>query len=231
MSHGKYIIGSLAVLVGATVVVGCGTHDKASTSGAAPSAASATSSSPAAPANYDISRIGAVKEALSGYDAMDLPVDTVEQKQLDAPGVGALSTAPPSVVTPAECAVLLKPLAPVGVGARAQGLMADKSPHTIVVMAAQSDKPATEIGRAGCEHITITAPDGVNASIDQVPGPDIPGVKTVGLRAHVITPDRTTDESTYTAALGDRTIVVVQGDVDQAMAAAVLGKAATALRG
>jgi hypothetical protein len=36
---------------------------------------------------------------------------------------------------------------------------------------------------------------------------------------------------TYTAALGDQTIVVVQGRVDPPVAADVLGKAAAALRG
>ena len=101
----------------------------------------------------------------------------------------------------------------------------------LVVMAAQSDHPAAEITRAGCEHITVTSPDGVSATVEQVPGPDIAGVKTAGLQAHVSTGGRTTDEVTYTAALGDRTIVVVQGDVDPPVAADVLGKAVTALRG
>jgi len=111
MSHGISAIGSLAVLVGAGLLAGCGTHDKTPAPASGTSAQASSASTPAAPAHYDISRIGAAKAALpAGFDATDVPADTVSEDQLDAPGVGGLSTAAPSVVDPAPCAVLLKPL-------------------------------------------------------------------------------------------------------------------------
>lgn len=233
MSLGKSVIGSLSVLVGAGLVAGCGAaHDPASTPSPLNSATSSGVPAPAAPATYDIGRIGAAKGAVpAGFDPTDIPADAVSQQNMDAPWVGGLSGAAPAVVAPAQCAALLRPLGPVGVGARAQGFVGGQDGHMIVVMAAQSDKPAGAITAAGCDHITVTSPGSGSISVDRLAGPDIPGVPTVGLRAQGSTAGKTMDESTYTAALGDRTIVVVQGDVDPAVAADVLAKAVAAVRG
>lgn len=236
MNLGKCLVGSVVSVATAGLVAGCGGHDKApasSSSAASPTSSAAPSSATkAAPATYDIARVSTAKSALPpGFDADDIPADTVNEQQMDAAGIGGLSAAPPTVVTPPECAVTLKPFGPVGVGAKAHGFMATQGQHMIVVMAAQSDKPAADISRSGCDHITATSPNGVNATVEQIAGPDIPGVKSVGRQAHVTADGKTIDEVTFTAALGDKTIVVVQGDVPAATMSDVLVKAVAAMQG
>lgn len=220
MSVEKYLVGPLVVLAGAALVAGCGGSD--STSGGGSQAA----------AKYDISKVGGAKSSLPpGFDPMDLERDTVTQEKLDAPGVGALSTTPPSVVIPAECASLLKPLAPAGVGAKTAGFIgSDQEAHTIIVMAAEADKTVGELGHSGCDHITVDTTDGVTATVERVPGPDIAGAKTMGVQAHITTGGKAIEETTYTAVMGDKTVAVVQADIDPQVAKDVLVKTVAALR-
>ena len=150
---------------------------------------------------------------------------------MDAAGIGGLGTGATTTVTPAECAVVLKPFAPVGVGAKAHGFMATSGPNMIIVMAAQSDKPIGAITQSGCDHFSAKSASGMTASVDSVPGPEISGVKTAGHTAHVTSEGKTIDETTFTAALDDKTIVVVQGDSPAATMSDVLAKAVAAVKG
>ncbi|WP_071287019.1 DUF5642 family protein [Mycolicibacterium llatzerense] len=219
MNVEKYLVGPVVVLSGVALIAGCGGSDgKSGTSQAA--------------AKYDISKVGGVKSSLpAGYDPMDLEQDTVTQEKLDAPGVGALTTTPPSVVTPAECASLLKPLAPAGVGAKAEGFVgSNQEGHTIIVVAAEAAKNAGELGHAGCDHITVDTTDGVTATVDRVPGPDIAGAKTMGVQAHISANGKSIEEATYTAVMGDKTVAVVQADIDPQVAKDLLVKVVAALK-
>jgi len=234
MDQGKYLVGALIMVFGAAAA-GCAEH-KDSQQATASSSSSTAAGTPtaAAPATYDIAKVGGAKGNLPpGFEADDIPADTVSQDQMDAAGIGGLSTAQTTVVTPPECAAVLKPFAPVGIGARAHGFMATQGQgqHIVVVMAAQSDKPAAPISHSGCDHFTAQSASGVNATVEQVPGPSIPGVPTVGHQAHVTADGKTIEETTFTAALGDKTIVVVQGDMPAETMSDLLRKAVTALQG
>lgn len=220
MSVEKYLVGPVVVLAGAALIAGCGGSDGKSGSGGQ------------AAAKYDISKVGGAKSSLPpGYDPMDLEADTVTQEKLDAPGVGALTTAPPSIVTPAECASLLKPLAPAGVGAKTAGFIgSNQEGHTVIVMAAEAVGTVGELGHAGCDQFTVDSTDGVTATVDRVPGPDIAGAKTMGVQAHIAANGKAIEETTYTAVLGDKTVAVVQADVDPQVAKELLVKAVTAIK-
>ncbi len=220
MSVEKYLVGPVVVLSAASLIAGCGGSDGKSGSGGQ------------AAAKYDISKVGGAKSSLpAGFDPLDLEPDTVTQEKLDAPGVGALTTTPPSVVTPAECASLLKPLAPAGVGAKTVGFIgSNQEGRTVIVMAAEAAKNAGELGRPGCDHITVDTTDGVTATVDRVPGPDIAGAKTLGVQAHITANGKAIEESTYTAVLGDKTVAVVQADVDPQVAKDLLVKAVAAMK-
>lgn len=224
MSVEKYLVGSLGlatvVLAGTALIAGCGGSDGKSGSGSQ------------AAAKYDISKVGSAKSSLPpGYDPMDLEADTVTQEKLDAPGVGALTTTPPSVVTPAECASLLKPLAPAGVGAKTAGFIgSNQEGHTVIVMAAEADKTVGELGHAGCDQFTVDSTDGVTATVERVPGPDIGGAKTMGVQAHITAGGKPIEETTYTAVMGDKTVVVVQADVEPQVAKDLLVKAVAAIK-
>ncbi|MGB8403867.1 MAG: DUF5642 family protein [Mycobacterium sp.] len=219
MTIGKSLIWPVTLV--SVLVAGCGDHgDKA---GAPSSGASG---------NYDIAKVMSVKSSLpAGFQSIDIPRAVVSPDQLDAPGVGALSVGPPSTVTPPECAVLLKPFGAVGAGADATGFVADQADKSIVVMAATAAKTAGPITQAGCDHITVTSPDGVTGAIDSVPAPAIKDVPTAGLLARVTAVGKTTEQTTFYAALGDRTVVVVQGDLTAEVAADLLSKAVAALQG
>ncbi|MUL45473.1 hypothetical protein FZI85_24010 [Mycobacterium sp. CBMA293] len=216
MSFEKYLVGPVVLLSGASLIAGCG--------GSGGSAGQAS-------AKYDISKVSAVKGSLpAGYDPMDLERSTVTQEKLDAPGVGALTATPPSVVTPAECASMIKPLAPAGIGAQTMGFIgSNQEGHTIIVMAAEA-KTIGELGHAGCDHFTVDSPDDINATVDRIPGPDVPGAKTMGVQAHITANGKTTEETTFTAIAGDKTVVVVQSDLDPQVAKDLLGKTVSALK-
>lgn len=202
---------------------------------AASSTTTHTTTATAPPNEYDISRIGAMQASLpAGFDATSIPRATLSQEQIDAPGVGGLSSAPPATVDPPACAATLKPLGAVGVGGDSEGFIATTGPHIIVVMAARAPHPfTTPIDQIGCEHVSVTSPDGISGTVDRIPGPDIPGAKTVGAQAHLTMPgaDSITDEYTFTATLGDRTVAVVQGDTDPALLRDILTKAVATLQG
>lgn len=223
MNVEKYLVGPLGlatvVLAGAALIAGCGGSDGKSGNGQAA-------------AKYDIAKVGSAKSSLPpGYDPMDLEADTVTQEKLDAPGVGALTTTPPSVVTPAECASLLKPLAPAGVGAKTAGFIgSNQDGNTVIVMAAEAAGTVGELGHAGCDHITVDSTDGVTATVERVPGPDIAGAKTMGVQAHITANGKAIEETTYTAVLGDKTVAVVQADVDPQVAKDLLVKAVAAIK-
>jgi len=216
----RFLAGPVVMLSGAALIAGCGGSD--GKSGSAGEAA----------AKYDISKVSGAKSSLPpGYDPMDLEADTVTQEKLDAPGVGALSTTPPSVVTPAECAALLKPLAPAGVGAKTMGFVgSNQDGHTVIVMAAEAASTVGELGHPGCDHITVDSTDGATATVERVPGPDIAGAKTMGVQAHITANGKAIEESTYTAVLGDKTVAVVQVDVDPQVAKDLLVKAVAATK-
>lgn len=219
MSVAKYLVGPVVMVAGAALLAGCGGSDS-------------KSGSSQAAAKYDISKVGGAKSSLPpGFDPMDLERDTVTQEKLDAPGVGALTTTPPSVVTPAECASLLKPLAPAGLGAKTAGFIgSDQEAHTIIVMAAEADKTVGELGHSGCDHLTVDTTDGVTATVERVPGPDIAGAKTMGVQAHITADGKAIEETTYTAVMGDKTVVVVQADIDPQVAKDVLVKTVAAMK-
>lgn len=227
------IVAALPLITLAGFIVGCGAHDDGKT--APPTSAGSATSAAAAPAkNVDIARIGTVQSSLpAGYDAIPLPPKTITQEQLDAPGIAALSADPPAVVDPAACAIALKPLGAVGVGGTAEGFVGSKDASTIVVMAATAKDKAGKISQAGCDHFTVTSPHGPNGTIDRIPGPDIAGVETVGAKAHVDAQGLPvpTEEYTFTAAVGDRTILVVQGDSDPDGLKKILEKAVAAVQG
>lgn len=219
MSVEKYLFGPVVMVAGVALLAGCGGSDS-------------KSGSSQAAAKYDISKIGGAKSSLPpGFDPMDLERGTVTQEKLDAPGVGALTTTPPSVVTPAECASLLKPLAPAGLGAKTAGFIgSDQEAHTIIVMAAEADKTVGELGHSGCDHLTVDTTDGVTATVERVPGPDIAGAKTMGVQAHITANGKAIEETTYTAVMGDKTVAVVQADIDPQVAKDVLVKAVAAMK-
>ncbi|MDR3664304.1 MAG: DUF5642 family protein [Mycobacterium sp.] len=217
MTVAKYLIGPAVVASSAVLIAGCGG------SGSKPGEAAA---------KYDITRVGAVKSSLpAGFDQFDIPKGTVTQDKLDAPGVGGLTTTPPAAVNPPECASMIKPLAPAGVGAETEGFVGSQDAHTIVVMAAKAAKTVGELGHSGCDHITVDSPDGISATVDRIPGPDIPGAQTMGVQAHITANAKNTQETTYTAVMGDRTVAVVQADIDPQVAKDLLGKVVAALKG
>lgn len=215
----RFLVGPVVLLSSAALIAGCGGSD-------------GKSGDSKAAAKYDISKVGNAKSSLpAGYDPLDLEQDTVTQEKLDAPGVGALTTTPPSVVTPAECASMLKPLAPAGVGAKTTGFIGNnQEARTIIVVAAEAEKNVGELGHPGCDHITVDTTEGVTATVERVPGPDIAGAKTMGVQAHITANGKSIEETTYTAVLNDKTVAVVQADVDPQVAKDILVKAVAAMK-
>jgi hypothetical protein len=234
----KYATAGLVLLAAVGSAVGCSSRENGSSTASSPVSSSATTRATTAtepPNGYDISRIGAVLANLPpGYDAIAIPPATLSQEQIDAPGIGGLSSAPPATVDPTACAATLKPLGAVGVGAQSEGFVATKGPETIVVIAARAHHPlTTQINQPGCDSVSVNSPDGTNGTVDRIPGPGIPGVQTVGVKAHITLSGAgsTSDEYTFTAALGDQTVAVVQGDTDPGLLRGILIKAVAALQG
>jgi len=231
MSHGKHLVGTLVLVLGAGAAAGCGEHksNQQAVTSSASVTSSATKAAPVHYDHYDIAKISAVKNALpQGFAATDIPPDTVSQERLDAPGIGGMTAVAPDVVAPPQCGVVLKPLGRLGVGAKSQGFIANQDQRMVVVMAAQSDKPA-QAGPDGCDHVTVTSPDGVSGTVERGPGPAIEGAQTTALTAQTNSGGQS--DTMYTALIGDRTLVVVQGEVEPEVAADLLGKAVAALRG
>jgi hypothetical protein len=236
MNVEKCLVGPVVLVFSTALVAGCGgggtkAAPSSGTSAVATSASAVAGAAEATTARYDISRVGSAKSSLPpGFDPMDLPPTTVTQDKLDAIGVGGLSVVPPATVTPPECASMLKPLAPAGVGAQAQGFVGSQGTQTIVVMAAQAATHVGELGHPGCDHIVVSAPAGASGTADRIPAPDIPGATTMGVQAHITAGGNTTEETTFTAVLGDHTVVVVQADLDPKVAGDLLSKVVAALK-
>ena len=116
-------------------------------------------------------------------------------------------------------------------GAKTAGFIgSNQEGHTVIVMAAEADKTVGELGHAGCDHITVDSTDGVTATVERVAGPDIAGAKTMGVQAHITANGKAIEETTYTAVLGDKTVAVVQADVDPQVAKDLLVKAVAAIK-
>ncbi|CAM5735446.1 hypothetical protein MAUB1S_04433 [Mycolicibacterium aubagnense] len=62
------------------------------------------------------------------------------------------------------------------------------------------------------------------------PDPTSRARKTIGVRAHITTGGKAIEEITYTAVMGDKTVAVVQADIDPQVAKDVLVKTVAALK-
>lgn len=221
--------------VAGVLLAGCGGHDTgpAGISGAPPSEPAAVSPAAEPPGGYDISRIATLADAFpAGYTVTELPRTTLTQEQADS--AGGLGGSFPMTFDPPYCNTMLK--APhVVAGSQSQGLLA-AGPQQITVMVAQSAEPNSDtLLGGGCDHVTVKIADMGQGSMDRLPGPEIPGVITAGVQAHIDMSmggaGQSIDRTVFFAGLSDKTGIMVMGESDPKLLADLLVKGVDALRG
>lgn len=221
-----------ALGVGATLA-GCGASTEV-----APAASPVASQNPAAepsPAPYDISRVGAVADDFpQGFTAQAHPAKTLGQSDIDGSAVAAFTDAQ---VDPSQCrSVVIPPNVDPTVGTEAAGVIGQGDQGNMYVVALRSPNPvAVEAEPAGCDRISLAGSPEATGTVERIPAPAIAGVTTTGVKLSVEGPEEDPDYL-YTAALDDRTSVVVMGSADaqldpQRLMSDLLIKAVSAVRG
>lgn len=221
----------LAALGVGVAVAGCG-H---SAGGAAPGAAAPQPAAAESAHAYDISRVGDVKDDFpEGFTAEAHPAKTLEQQDIAGSGVLAFTDAR---VDPPQCrSVVIPPYVDPTVGTEAAGVIAQGDRGNMYVVALRSPNPiAAQQEPAGCDHISLSGASQATGTVERIAAPAIAGATTTGVKLTVADPEDDPDYL-YTAALDDRTSIVVMGSADeqldpQRLMSDLLVKAAAAVRG
>lgn len=230
----RHVAAVLAALGAGVTLAGCG-HPADSNSAPASSSASSAPAQPAAAHAYDISRVDNVKDDLPpGFTAQAHPAKTLQENDIATSGVTAFTGAQ---IDPPQCrAAVIPPYVDPTVGTDAAGVRADGDQGNIYVVALRSPQPVA-VGQppAGCDRISMSGSAEATGSVERVPAPQIGGVATTGVKLTVDDPQEDPDYL-YTAALDDRTSVVVMGSADtqldpQRLLSDLLVKAVAAVRG
>lgn len=206
----------------------------ASFSAAGPQPSSATSAAAAAHTAYDISRVDNVKDDFPpGFPAQPQPSKTLSQQDIDSSGITAFTGAQ---VDPPQCrSVLIPPNAEPAVGAQAAGIRGEGDQGSIYVVALRLPRsaPASQ-PPAGCDRVTVSGSAQASGTAERIPAPSIAGATTTGAKLSVNAAED--PDYVFTAALDDRTSVIVMGSTDaqlnpQQLLSDLLVKAASAVRG
>lgn len=221
----------LAALGAGVTLAGCGQ------SAEVPSAGSAATPQPAASAapQYDISRVDAVKDDFpAGFTAQAHPAKTLGEQDIAGSGVAAFTDAQ---VDPPQCrSVVIPPYVDPKLGTDAAGVIAQGDQGNMYVVALKAPAPvAAGENPAGCDRVALSGSPQATGTVERIPAPDIAGATTTGARLTVADPQEDPDYL-YTAALDDRTSIVVMGSADtaldpQRLMADLLVKAVSAVRG
>ncbi|WP_231384331.1 DUF5642 family protein [Mycobacterium sp. UM_WGJ] len=227
-----------ALGVGATLA-GCGPSAEVAPAGSAASSspvaeqtqAPVAQSSPA----YDISRVGAVADDFpQDFTAQAHPAKTLEQSDIDGSAVAAFTNA---VVDPPQCrSVVIPPYVDPKVGTEAAGVIGQGDQGNMYVVALRSPEPiAPAPDPAGCDRVSLSGSPEASGSVERVAAPAIAGVTTTGVKLSVADPEADPDYL-YTAALDDRTSVVVMGSAaeeldPQRLMSDLLVKSVSAIQG
>lgn len=228
-----YGLALVAALGGGFTIAGCGHSTNLAPVDSVVPPSPAAQTSEAAP--YDISRVDAVKDDFpAGFTAQANPAKTLEQPDIDGSGIVAFTDAR---VDPPQCrSVVIPPYVDPTVGTRAAGVIAQGDQGNMYVVALQSPNPvAVADDPAGCGRISLSGSAQATGNVERIPAPGIAGVTTTGVKLTVDEPEADPDYL-YTAALDDRTSVVVMGSADatldpQRLMSDLLVKAVSAVRG
>lgn len=220
-----------ALGVGATLA-GCGTSTEVAPAG--PVASQPPAAEPS-PAPYDISRVDAVTDDFpQGFTAEAHPAKTLGQSDIDGSAVAAFTDAQ---VDPPQCrSVVIPPYADPTVGTEAAGVIGQGDRGNMYVVALRSPNAvAAAADPEGCDRISLSGSPEATGTVERIPAPAISGVTTTGVKLSVADPAEDPDYL-YTAALDERTSVVVMGSADaqldpQRVMSDLLVKAVSAVRG
>jgi hypothetical protein len=232
----RQIASTLTALGLVTVTVaGCGGSDQSKPSGSSGTQAPSSSGAAAASAKYDISKVDNVKDALpAGFKPDPRPGITLNQSDIDNPKIIPFTKA---TFDPPQCrALVIPPYIDPAVGTKAAGLSAEGDQGEVFVVAMRLPKPITAAPLpADCDHVGLSGSPESTATAEKVPGPQIDGVTTTGVK---LTPsdDNAPPEYIFTADLGDQTSIAVMGGAadelnPQQMVSDLLVKATAAVRG
>lgn len=224
-----------ALGVGATLA-GCGSSAEVTPAGsAAPSSPAAEQAQPVAQPSYDIARVGAVVDDFpADFTAQAHPAKTLGQSDIDGSAVAAFTNA---VVDPPQCrSVVIPPYVDPKVGTEAAGVIGQGDQGNMYVVALRSPEPiAPAPDPAGCDRVSLSGSPEASGSVERVAAPAIAGVTTTGVKLSVADPEADPDYL-YTAALDDRTSVVVMGSAaeeldPQRLMSDLLVKSVSAIQG
>ena len=228
----------LAIAGVCVVLAGCGgggDSDLAESSPAQPMPPSAVETSAAEPAvEYDISRVAGITDDFpTGFATAAHPTKTLDQHAIDNSGVAVFTHAQ---VDPPQCrALTIPPYAEPSAGTEAAGVSAQGDQGNVYVVALHLAQPVQPSAPPeGCDHVTVSGSPEADGVAEPVPAPEIADVTTSAAKLS----SDTEDEPNYlfTAALDDRTTVVVMGSVDDQLdpprlMSDLLVKAVSAIRG
>lgn len=223
---------SVAALGVGMTLAGCGQPSEA---GVAGSAAPASPAAESAAVPYDISRVDAVRDDFpAGFTAEAHPAKTLGEQDIVGSGVMAFTGAR---VDPPQCrSVIIPAYVEPTVGAQAAGVIAQGDQGSMYVVALRSPNPvAVQEAPAGCDRVSLSGSAQATGTVERVRPPEIADVTTTGVRLTVDDPEQGPDYL-YTAALDDRTSIVVMGSADaaldpQRLMSDLLVKAVGAVRG
>ena len=140
-------------------------------------------------------------------------------------------------VDPPQCrSVVIPPYVDPKLGTDAAGVIAQGDQGNMYVVALKAPAPvAAGENPAGCDRVALSGSPQATGTVERIPAPDIAGATTTGARLTVADPQEDPDYL-YTAALDDRTSIVVMGSADtaldpQRLMGDLLVKAVSAVRG
>ncbi|MEZ0366157.1 DUF5642 family protein [Mycobacterium sp. pUA109] len=197
-----------------------------------PSSPAATSAAPAV--DYDIARVDNVKDDFpAGFNPQAEQAKTLSQADIDGSGINAFTGAQ---VDPPQCrSLIIPPYAEPSVGSQAAGIRGEGDQGNIDVVALKLPQPIKATPPpAGCDQVTLSGSPEASGTAQPVPAPTIAGVTTSAAKLSVNSGDD--PDYVYTAALDDRTTVVVMGGTDpdlnpEQVMSDLLVKAVAAVRG
>lgn len=203
---------------------------------------------PAAPAGYDITRIDAVANDFPpGFAVTTGLAKTLDDEAIRHAGIHVLTEA---TLDPPQClAAIVPPYADLTAGTVAAGVTANGARGGIHVIALRLPQPVTaDPPPSGCDRVQVTSAK-MTGTAHRITVPAIEGVPTTGVKLiesakdddyvftdgadHLIDDD---PDYLLTAAVDDRTVIVIRGAVDDALNppqvfSDLLVKAVAAVRG
>lgn len=184
---------------------------------------------------YQIGRVDRVTDDFPAGFAVDAhPAKTLDQQDIDGSGITAFTGA---AVDPPQCrSAVIPPYADPVVGTAAAGVHAEGDRGNIYVVALRSPaaRPADQ-SPSGCDRVALSGSSEATGTAERIAAPEIGGVTTTGVKMNVGDPQGEPDY-VYTAALDDRTSIVVMGSADaqldpQRLMSDLLVKATAAVSG